>query len=437
MAGGLPAVHIARWNGTNWSPVGLGLNDAVYALTIEGSNLYAGGWFTAATNADGICITANRIAKWDGDVWSAIGQGLNGTVEALAISGGELDAGGAFNMATNTSGTTIFANRIAKWNGSAWSTLSSGLTDIYYSWRSDVYALAVSGSDIYAGGYFTDAGGQTITNLAKWNGSSWSAVGSGIPGGIYALTVSGSNLYAGGIFTTASSVAANYIAKWNGDSWSALGSGMSGTYGHVYALAASASDLYAGGAFTIAGGNPANYLGRWNGSNWLAVAPPSGLNGDVAAVTAAASNVYVAGQFTFAGSTNANAVAKWNCSGWSPLGSGISAPAGYPYYGGQASALALSGSDLYVGGNFTTAGTNIANSIAKWNGSNWSGLGLGLDNSVYALALSGNDLYAAGDFTTATNPDSTTVSVISDDGTNKSISLPATNPAQFFRLRRP
>ena len=41
-----------------------------------------------------------------------------------------------------------------------------------------------------------------------------------------ALAVSGSALYAGGYFTTAGGTSANYIAQWNGSSWSALGSGM-------------------------------------------------------------------------------------------------------------------------------------------------------------------------------------------------------------------
>ena len=55
-----------------------------------------------------------------------------------------------------------------------------------------VSALAVSGSDLYAGGDFTTAGGSAANNIAQWNGSSWSALGSGMNGSVYALAVSGS-----------------------------------------------------------------------------------------------------------------------------------------------------------------------------------------------------------------------------------------------------
>ena len=63
------------------------------------------------------------------------------------------------------------------------------------------------------------------------------------------------------------------------------------------------------------------------------------------------------------------------------------------------SALAFDASgNLYAGGNFTTIGGKIANFIARWNGSSWSDLGLGLwGGYVNALAVdaSGN-LYVGG-----------------------------------------
>ena len=110
-----------------------------------------------------------------------------------------------------------------------------------------VYTLAISGTILYAGGYFNAAGGVSAHGIAQWNGSSWSALGPG-NGTILALAVSGTNLYAGG----------GGIAQWNGSSWAALGSGVSG--GGVSALAVSGTNLYVGGDFTMAGNKISAYL---------------------------------------------------------------------------------------------------------------------------------------------------------------------------------
>ena len=67
----------------------------------------------------------------------------------------------------------------------------------------------------------------------------------------------------------------------------------------------------------------------------------------------------------------------------------------------RVSALAVSGTDLYAGGSFTTAGGGSANYIAKWDGTAWSALGSGLNNTVSALAVISSNLYVGGSFTTA------------------------------------
>ena len=317
------------------------------------------------------------ISDADWQVWNPGLPGANGTVNAMAYdsTGSRLYVGGSF-----TAIGTVLANRIAQWDGSAWSALGSGLNN-------QVYALAVSGTGLYVGGVFTSASGSPVNRIARWDGSTWSALGSGLNNTVNALAVSGTDLYVGGWFTTAGSSPASRIARWNGSTWSALGSGLSSA---VNALAVSGTDLYVGGAFSTAGGSAANHIAQWNGSTWSALG--SGLNNTVYALAVSGPDLYVGGWFTTAGGSVANHIAQWNGSTWSALGSGLD---------NWVNALAVSGTDLYVGGAFSTAGGSAANRIAKWNGSAWSALGSGLDDEVKTLAVSGTDLYVGGGFSTA------------------------------------
>ncbi len=391
MAGDIFANYIAKWDGSNWTTLGSGMNDqgGVRALVLSGSDLFAAGDFTWATNSAGATVPANRIAKWDGSSWSALGTGLDWTASALAVSGGNLYAGGQFFTAGGSTAT-----RIAKWDGSSWSALGTGA-------NSNVLALAASGSNVYAGGDFMTAGGSAAKGIARWNGNAWSALasGSGMNGTVYALAVSGTNVFAGGNFTTAGDSVATRVARWDGSSWAALGSGISRAYAFVYALAASETNLYVGGQFTIS---------NWNGSSWVGLG--SGISGNRTIVNALAksgSNVYVGGSFARAGGITANYIAKWNGNSWSALGSGVDF---------DVSALAVSGGNVYAGGSFiratNTGGAAITvNRIAKWDGTSWSALGSGLNDAVYALAISGSNMYAGGLFTLATNTGGAKVTV--------------------------
>jgi hypothetical protein len=127
--------------------------------------------------------------------------------------------------------------------------------------NNEVYSLAVIGTDLYAGGDFTNAGGVSANRIASWNGTSWFALGSGMNDYVEVVAVIGTDLYAGGAFTTAGGDSANYIARWNGTSWTGLGSGMNS---NVYAFAVNGADLSIGGIFTSAGGKPSLYIGQWH-----------------------------------------------------------------------------------------------------------------------------------------------------------------------------
>ena len=319
--------------------------------------------FTACAVALALNLTFLTAARAFNDRnWSALGSGMNGQVLALVVAtNGDLYAGGYF---TNAGG--IAANYIAKWNGRSWSALGSG-TSGYPPW---VQALAVSGTNLYAGGNFTNAGGVAANAIAKWDGHNWSALGSGrvtINGTDYGISsvqslalATNGDLYVGGFFTNAP--VAFIVAKWDGNNWSALGAGSFDAT--IDALVVSGNNVYAGGDFGTYYIPPGprialNYIAKWDGNNWSALGAGV-LDSDVDALVLDGTNLYVGGSFTTAGGIAANKIAIWDINGhrWAALGSGIAEG------GEEVDALAVSWHTLYVGGAFATAGGQAASSVA-------------------------------------------------------------------------
>ena len=81
---------------------------------------------------------------------------------------------------------------------------------------------------------------------------------------------------------------------------------------------------------------------------------------------------------------------------WSALGAGTN---------GDVHTIVIDGSDVYVGGAFTSAGNCNSsagcNNIARWDGSKWHPLGTGTNDEVDTIAISGSDVYVGGNFTSA------------------------------------
>ncbi|MFD2720828.1 hypothetical protein ACFST9_19055 [Hymenobacter monticola] len=406
--GGLKASYVAKWNGSAWSSLGTGManggaESTVMALAVAANGeVYAGGDFAQAGGT-----AASNVAKWNGTAWGSLGtgtsNGVNGSVSALAIAGnGDVLVGGDFTQAGGRA-----AGHVARWNGNAWSTLGTGG---FNGVDTGVLALAVAGNgDVYVGGYPRTAGGMTINNVAKWNGTAWSSLNGGVNGDVKVLVVAGNGeLYAGGTFSRAGGTAASNVARWNGSAWSSLGTGTSnGVNGSVLALAVAGNGgVYVGGGFSQAGGAAAGHVARWNGTDWstLGTAAANGANGDVFALKLGSNgDVYMGGDFTQAGGAATSFLARWNGAAWSTLG-GATISNGLNR---QINALAVAANgDVYVGGYFTQAGGGAANYIAKWNGSAWNSLGSGsangLNGEVSALVVGSNgDVYVGGSFTQA------------------------------------
>jgi hypothetical protein len=160
----------------------------------------------------------------------------------------------------------------------------------------------ISGTDLYAGGEFTTAGGGSASKIARWNGSSWSPLGSGMNDRVNAIALSGNgDLYAGGRFTTAGGVSANKIAKWNGSGWSALGAGLtSGIQSQVNTIVISEALFTRVGSLLLQEVFRQTISPCGNGSSWSPLG--SGIVGAVDALAISGKrHSYVGGDFISAG----------------------------------------------------------------------------------------------------------------------------------------
>lgn len=344
----------------NWMPLNTGVISAptmscspqVNAFTVYNNQLIIGGNFNVAGGN-----STSNIAAWDGVSWSTLNSGLPnyyfGGVKALAVYNGTLIAAGEDYLPA--------AQSIMKWNGTTWSNFAS-TNSSSITCCSEVKALAIYNNNLIAAGRFTSIGGLTANNIAQWNGTSWSTLGTGIAGfsgganigGINTLVVHNNELYAGGTFTIAGGITVSNIAKWNGSNWSSVGNGIAACnvsgninwcypYNGVGILCEYNNELYAG--------NCTNGVVKWNGASWIALG--GGLtNGGV-------NSTFVRGMTVYNGK-------------------------------------------LIVGGYFSSAGLTTAYNIAAWDGINWSYIGgnstnNGLNNYVNALGVYNNSLYAGGD----------------------------------------
>ena len=401
LAGGASASNVASWNGSAWAPLGTGANATVYALGGFGTSLIAGGAFTSAGGQ-----SVNRVAAWDGTSWSKLtgptSTGVNNDVRTLDTYAGQLYAGGVFATAGGVS-----SNRIARWNGTAWSALSTP-TDA--GLNGQVLRSLVFDGALYVGGAFTQAGTTTVNGIARWDGNAWSSLtgpsGTGITGGfnvVNAMAEHDGALYVGGSFTTAGGIPAANIARWDGSAWSAVtGTNGGGLSDRVWSLVEFDGDLIAGGAFTQADGTPVNRIARYDGSAWSPLTGASGTGTDntVYVLGLFGAELIVGGQFANAGGVAANNIARWNGTDWLPLtgtsGTGVDS---------RVQALAVYDGALIAGGSFTHAGGIAASYIARWDGSDWStlGAGAGLGSGccapfVRALALYDGALIVGGSF---------------------------------------
>jgi hypothetical protein len=403
----LAALDATTAQATPWDPT---LNGSVYSIIAMPTSIYIGGNFSAANGA-----VRSHLAALDPSVDSGAGQTLawnpdmsNGVSAApLAISGSTVYIGGIF----------YDVGGVAR-NGIAAVDATSGALDT--DWDPDpgsgfVSTVAVSGANVYLGGGFTTLEGQprnyagevtaatsatAVASVEAWNPD--------LNNGVSALAVSGSTVYLGGQFSGNDDVGGtatrNYLATVDATtgaptSWDP---NPSGGVGAIFP---------AGDSVTIAGGFAGvNAVARSNAAAFDAgTGAVNGWNPDVSAAVSAlvpnGAEIYLGGAFDGPGSVNAGSPVFRDGLAAVDATSGQLIPGFNPQEIPNVQALLLSGSTLYVGGQFTGLigqGVNrsylAALDAGSGNVTSWDPPSP--SEFVDALALSGTSLYVGGDFTT-------------------------------------
>lgn len=317
------ARYIARWDGSSWSALGTtplttAANVDVRAIAYHDGKVYVGGTFQ---NAGGH-PNADFLAVWNGSSWapfcnrvSGTGPPITATVSALQIVGNTLYVGGSFANGAGLASADFLVGCDLTTGDASSTVLNDG--DI----NSGVSALtADSAGTLYAGGTFINMDGiAEADHVAAYDGS-WHAMGAGpsptfgaVDSIVRSLAAHGTTVYVGTDALDVAGVAqADHVARWNGSSWSALGANSAGTNGWfpasatIYALATYSSVVIAAGSFQNANGTAtADEIAYFDGTHWRPIGSDGAGNGPLNAQPSAlgvvGGKVYVGGAFTSAG----------------------------------------------------------------------------------------------------------------------------------------
>jgi hypothetical protein len=201
----VPITNLACWDGFQWKGFGYTSSGFPAAIGTRGERL-------SVCEISGVTDSTIRVREWDGIQWTNLGNTLAGPgyayVNKMLWAGTDLFLAGRFVI---TNGFT--ATNLVRWDGQAWAGMNSPFGD-----GATILDLAWNGTNLFAGGGWDFPGAPVV---AKWDGTNWATLGSGIaaaPGdnpGVYGLAVRGRDLYAGGQFTTAGGKPADNLALWH------------------------------------------------------------------------------------------------------------------------------------------------------------------------------------------------------------------------------
>jgi hypothetical protein len=171
----------------------MGTNEYVNAIAVSGSTVYAAGPFSVAGDCTSGCI---NIAKWDGSTWSPLGTGITTNYQAVytvAVSGTTVYAGGGGFTSAGTCTSDAGCKFIAKYTPSSNAdlsslALSSGTLTPPFASAATAYTASVANNvtGLFVTPTAADAGAAIKIRV---NGGIWSAVTSGSPSWVSPLNL--------------------------------------------------------------------------------------------------------------------------------------------------------------------------------------------------------------------------------------------------------
>jgi hypothetical protein len=281
--------------------------------------------------------------------------------------------------------------RLYKWNGFSFTQIGSDI-------NGTISAIGIFQDTIYLGGGFSS---PYMGGMIRWVDTSWQTPGSGMWWGtVEDFAVFHDTLYAAGLVENLPGYPGSghpFVVRMKGNAWE----NVKGDFDQMITCMEVYNDeLYIGGTFifyyrtdTAPSGAPSFYMPRiakLTPNGWVSVG--NGLSNDVIDMKVWNNKLYVAGTFQneVSASTPLRGIASWDGSTWQPLAGGLNS---------TGNCLGEYNGNLVCGGNFTTADGQIVNRVASWNGSVWSSFGNGFESQLLDVDGYNGVLYSAGYFT--------------------------------------
>mgnify|MGYP001568276384 FL=1 len=177
-------------NTVSWDSLQCGVYGVVSAIEEYNGEIYAGGYFSFASSCNPFpnyyIPNTNKLAKWNGMQWLSVdsnfSNNVNSDIWTLKYKN-DLYIGGTFAFFPVSNG---IAKCIVRYNGSTVDNMQGGVDGFPLSVR----CMAVYKGDLYVAGEFLQAGGvMGYNNIARWDGSIWQMLGTGLNGGVNAMAV--------------------------------------------------------------------------------------------------------------------------------------------------------------------------------------------------------------------------------------------------------